>query len=98
MPRLIWSEASLRDIGRIDDFLMSENPMAAARIARAIRATVLRLIDYPRSGRAFDEDFRVLGVRTTPYLIVYRLRVGEVQIARIRHGSENWLPRVESEL
>lgn len=95
MPRLIWSEASLRDIVGIDEFLTAENPMAAARIARAIRATALRLLDYPRVGRALNENFRVLGVRTTPYLIIYRLRLGNVEIARVRHSRENWLAEVE---
>lgn len=98
MPRLIWSEASLRDISGIDDYLTGQNAAAAARIARAIRATALRLLDYPRIGRAFDESFRVLGVRTTPYLIIYRLRDGDIEIARVRHSSEDWLPRSEGEL
>lgn len=98
MPRLIWSEASLRDINEIDDFLTEENPPAAARIARAIKATVVRLLDYPRVGRALNENFRVLGVRTTPYLIIYRLRDGNVEIARVRHGRENWLAEVEGPL
>ncbi|MBY0304122.1 MAG: type II toxin-antitoxin system RelE/ParE family toxin [Sphingomonas sp.] len=98
MPRLIWSEASLRDIGGINDFLTKENPQAAARIASGIKSTVLRLLDYPRVGRALGERFRVLGVRTTPYVIIYRLRDGDVEIARIRHGSENWLAEVEGPL
>ncbi|MBA3879870.1 MAG: hypothetical protein C0500_09160 [Sphingobium sp.] len=98
MPRLIWSEASLRDIHDIDEFLMADNPMAAARIAKAIRATVLRLVDYPRIGRALNEKFRVLGVRTTPYLIIYRLRDGALEIARVRHASENWVAEVEGPL
>ena len=98
MPRLIWSEASLRDIRDIDEFLMADNPMAAARIAKAIRATVLRLVDYPRIGRALNEKFRVLGVRTTPYLIIYRLRDGALEIARVRHASENWVAEVEGPL
>ncbi len=98
MPRLIWSEASLRDIAEIDEFLTGENPPAAARIARAIKATVIRLLDYPRVGRALDENFRVLGIRTTPYLIIYRLRDGNIEIARVRHGKENWLAEVEGPL
>lgn len=98
MSRLIWSEASLRDIGGIDDFLTRQDPQAAARIALAIKATVTRLLDYPRVGRALGVRFRVLGVRTTPYLIIYRLRDGHVEIARIRHGSENWLAEIEGPL
>lgn len=98
MPRLIWSQASLRDIHAIDTFLQEENPPAAARIARAIRATVIRLVEYPRIGRALNEPFRLLGVRKTPYLVIYRLRDGNIEIARVRHASENWLADVEGPL
>jgi len=98
MPRLIWSEASLRDIRGIDEFLSEENPTAAVRIAKAIRATSERLGDYPRIGRALDEPFRVLGVRTTPYLIIYRLCDGHIEVVRIRHASENWMAEVEGPL
>jgi plasmid stabilization system protein ParE len=91
MPRLIWSPSSLRDLRGIDEFLAERNDAAAARILRAIRAAALRLHDYPRIGRAIDEPFRVFGVRGTPYLLVYRLRDGTVEIVRVRHSRENWL-------
>ncbi|MEG3087673.1 type II toxin-antitoxin system RelE/ParE family toxin [Sphingomonas sp. PB4P5] len=90
MPRLIWSEASQRDIVKIDRFLDEHNPRAAARIARAIRATAIRLVEYPRIGRPFDGQLRILGVRRTPYLVFYRVREEVVEIARIRHFSEDW--------
>jgi toxin ParE1/3/4 len=97
MPRLIWSPASRADLHHIDRSLIERNPNAAARILRAIRASSDRLCDYPSVGRALNEPFRVLGVRTTKYIIVYRLRDEAVEIVRVRHAAENWLP-VEGEI
>lgn len=98
MPRLTWSPAARRDLHAIDAFLLERDARAAVRTLQAIRASAGRLLDYPRIGRALDEPFRVLGVRGTPYLLVYRLRGGEVEIIRIRHSRENWLDEPEAEL
>lgn len=98
MPRLIWSPSSLRDLRDLDEFLSPLNGAAASRMLRAIRATANRLVDYPRIGRALDEPFRILGVRTTPYLLIYRLRKDGIEIVRVRHGSENWAPDPEGTL
>jgi len=92
MQRLIWSPASRDDLRRIDAWLGARNPVAAAQILRSIRAAALRLTDYPRIGRALEEPFRVLGIRHTPYVMVYRLHDDRVEIVRIRHARENWLP------
>ena len=90
MPRLIWSPSSLRDLHDIDAFLSERNDAAAARILRAIRHAAERLLDYPRIGPGIDDPFRILSVRTTPYIMVYRLKGPDIEIARIRHASENW--------
>ncbi len=98
MPDVKWAEALLRDLSSIDAFLARGDPELAARMLRAIRTAALRLEDYPRIGRAIDEPFRVLGVRATPYLLVYRIIGAEVEVARVRHGREDWLPQPEGEI
>ena len=96
MPRLIWSPPSRRDLIGIDAYLNAHNALAATRILRAIRATALRLPDHPRIGRPLAEPFRLLGVRATPYVLIYRLQEGDIEIVRIRHTSENWWPGPEA--
>ena len=98
MPRLTWSPSARGDLKGIDAFLAERDAAAAVRILRAIRITAERLRDYPQIGRALDEPFRVLGVRGTPYLIIYRLREGEVEIVRLRHARESWLDDPEGTL
>jgi plasmid stabilization system protein ParE len=98
MPRLIWSPSSLDDLKTIDLYLKPLDGAAAGRMLRAIRATADRLRDYPRIGRALEQRFRVLGVRTTPYLLIYRIVGGGIEIVRIRHAREGWLTDIEGEL
>ena len=90
MPRLIWSLSSLRDLQDIDAYLTERHDAAAARVLRAVRRAAERLRDLPRIGPALEEPFRIMSVRTTPYLLVYRVLRDDVEVVRIRHSSENW--------
>ncbi|WP_404366502.1 type II toxin-antitoxin system RelE/ParE family toxin [Sphingomonas sp. MMS24-J45] len=98
MPRLIWSPRSGRDLADIDAYLSERDPAAAVRILRAIQSAIVRLSDYPRLGWAINEPFRVISVRKIPYLILYRLREGVIEIVRIRHAREDWSGAIEAEL
>lgn len=97
MQRLIWSPESLDDLRSIGTWLGERDANAALDILRAIRAAADRLTQYPRIGRAIEDPFRVLGIRATPYLIVYRLTDDGVDIVRVRHRRENWLS-IEGEI
>ncbi|WP_010160896.1 type II toxin-antitoxin system RelE/ParE family toxin [Sphingomonas sp. PAMC 26617] len=98
MPHLIWSPTSRLDLADIDAYLSKRDPAAAVRILRAIRSAASRLSDYPRLGWSISEPFRVISVRQTSYLILYRLRDDRVEIVRIHHGRENWFHAIEAEL
>jgi len=98
MPHLIWSPTSRLDLADIDAYLSEPDPAAAVCILRAIQSAVLRLSHYPRLGWSIHQPFRVISVRQTPYLILYRLRDDAVEIVRIRHGREDWSGAIEAEL
>ena len=98
MSRLIWSPRSGLDPAEIDAFLSKFDPAAAAKVLRGIQSAAGRLADYPRLGQALNETLRVIGVRGTSYLILYRVRGGVVEIARVRHSREDWLGEIEAEL
>jgi plasmid stabilization system protein ParE len=97
MQRLIWSPEARDDLRTIGAWLGERDPQVALDTLRAIRHAADRLREYPRIGRAISEPFRVFGIRSTPYLLVYRLSGMEIDIIRIRHRRENWSP-VEGEL
>lgn len=98
MSDLIWSPTSRADLADIDAYLSEWDPAAAVRILRAIRSAASRLSEYPRLGWSTNERFRVIGVRQTSYLILYRLRDERVEIVRIRHGREDWYGAIEADL
>lgn len=91
MSRVIWAPLSRLDLALIDDYLHDRDGAAAARTLRAIRTAADRLLQFPRVGRVLEEPLRVLGVRGTPYILVYRISGQTVEIARVRHRRENWL-------
>lgn len=52
---------------------------------------VLRLEDFPMSGRpGRTRRTRELVVVGLPYVVVHRLRDGEVQIVAVRHAARTW--------
>ena len=97
MRRLTWAPEALDDLHAVELWYRDRDPAAGVTILRRIGEATTRLQDYPRIGRAITEPFRVLGVRTTPYVVIYRLAVENIDIIRVRHGRENWLP-VEGEI
>lgn len=98
MPDLIWSPTSRLDLADIDAYLAEWDPAAAVRILRAIQSAASRLSEYPRLGWSVNERFRVISVRQTSFLVLYRLRDDRVEIVRIRHGREDWYGAIEAEL
>ena len=46
-----FTSAARDDIARIHDYIFQHNPVAAARVFRAIEVSTYRLADFPNSGR-----------------------------------------------
>jgi len=81
----------LADFVEIQQYIASENPVAANKVAERIWQSVQHLIRNPHAGR----DGHVAGTREwlisdTPYVVVYRIRSNEVEILRLWHGRKNW--------
>lgn len=92
MTRVRWTDPSLGDLRRIDDWLTQEaTPDFAIRTLAAIRLRAGFLVDFPRGGRPHRGNTRILRVLDTPYLLHYRI-VGDldVQVLRVYHEREDW--------
>ena len=88
---IIWRQAALNDLEAIREFIAQENPQAAARVRRAIRAAVERLGAYPNLGRAGRAaGTRELIVPNTPYIVAYRVASSQLRILSIIHASRQW--------
>ena len=88
---LNWTDQALADLASIDDWLnRNASPDVTQTQLNRIRIRARSLQDFPRRGAKFGEDWRVMGVAATPYLLVYRVIDDGVQILRIRHNREDW--------
>lgn len=89
MP-VLWRTRALDDIARITRHVATDNPVAAARIARELLLAGNSLELFPLRGR----PGRLAGTRELtairPYLLVYRVRGAvDVIILRIWHGAQD---------
>lgn len=86
-----WLRQATKSLRAIHAHIAVENPQAARRVVRAIRAASLRLRGFPLSGRPGTlPETRELIVVGVPYLIVYTI-VGEtVFVIRVFHTASNW--------
>ena len=92
MPRVIWSDASRRDLRNIDDFISSDDAAAALGVLRRIRRSAALLEQFPAIGPILQGEQRYLSVRSTPYVIVYRIDNARIEVIRVRHAREDWFP------
>ena len=87
--RLRWLRSGSASLRRQVDFIASKNPAAARMVRHRIRSTVLRLLDFPQSGRTGQvPGTRELVVANLPYIVVYRVSGDAVEILRVFHTSQ----------
>ena len=93
MLEVEWTSPALKDLRGIEQFLERErSPEYAVRLLTAIRSRAHWLIDFPRGGRPFLNETRILRVLETPYLIRYRVleEAKRVQVLRVHHERQDW--------
>jgi toxin ParE1/3/4 len=66
------------------------SPDVAVRYLRAIRTRCAALENFPKRGPQIDNNVRKLLVPDTPYIILYRLKGSDIEVARVFHNRENW--------
>jgi len=88
---LEWARPALKDIREAGDFIASDSPHAAERMAERIQEAVEYLLEYPNMGRPGRvSGTRELVVSGTPFVVVYRAETTTIQILRILHHARNW--------
>ena len=88
---VVWTRPAARDLELIGDYIARENARAADRIVRRIRDRTMDLADYPFLGRtARVENTRELVVPSTPFIVVYRVGDGRVEILAVFHSARRW--------
>lgn len=88
MP-VIVTRAALKDLTTIRAHIGERNPAAASRVAVQLLSACDRLEYLPERGRpGIVPGTRELTV-VWPYVIVYRITDGGVEILRVWHGAQD---------
>jgi len=89
--RLVWSRLAQSDRDEIYGYIEAEGPRTALAIDERIVNSVLRLIDFPESGRPGRvRGTRELVIPRTPFIVAYTLNMDTVRILRVLHGAQRW--------
>ncbi|MBP1205434.1 addiction module RelE/StbE family toxin [Duganella sp. 1411] len=81
-----WSRRALSDLSNIVDFVSIDKPLAARKLAQAIRAKTEALRTSPHLGRETTPGIRELIVHRH-YLITYRIKSDRIEILQIWHTA-----------
>jgi len=87
--------AAYSDLDEIFDYIMAENPQAAAGMLESIMQSLQHLENYPFSGAPLlDRSLKKFNFRMVivhPYIAFYRFIGNKVVVYRILHGARNYL-------
>lgn len=91
---VVWAPRAVAHLRALRQYIAQHNPDAAADTASALLTAVDRLSQLPNLGRPGRlSDTRELVVPRTPYVIVYRMRPGRLDILAVFHGRQKWPER-----
>ena len=87
--RLTWSPTARADLREILAYIAENDPTAARKFIRSVFSAVERLTSFPESGRTVPEfaDPMLREVIRRPCRVVYRIKTGRVEIARVWHAA-----------
>jgi addiction module RelE/StbE family toxin len=89
--RLTWSAFALADRDAIFTHIEADSPRAAIGVDEHIAQAVLRLVEFPESGRPGRvPGTRELVIPRTPYVAAYALALDHIRILRVLHGAQMW--------
>jgi len=89
--KLRWTRLALEDLNSAYELNSAENPSAAAKMSKKIKAAVKVLRTYPNLGRAGRvDDNRELVIPGTPFIVAYHFGRNQVEILAEIHATRRW--------
>lgn len=92
MAQIVYTENALENLESLINFIVEEDPAAAATAAQIIRQTVSVLAEHPLIGRRVQGEIRelVISYGKTGYVALYRFlpEHSVVRVLAIRHQRE----------
>ena len=88
---IVWTRQGVRNLHHVRNYIGLDNPAASERVGARIEAAAANLARFPESGRIGEvPGTRELVLTGLPYLIIYRVSGGNVQILRVLHDKQKW--------
>lgn len=88
--RIRWTPSAAADLQRISDYLKEHHPNYRQPTIRKLYGTIRGLKDWPGRGRpGREEGTREILFPPLPYIAVYRVREGAIEVLRIYHGAQD---------
>ena len=89
--QLEWSRLSARDLLKIDERLVREDPDTAFAVVLHVREQALLLEHHPNLGRVGSgAGRRELVLSRYPFTIHYRVTMSKVKIVRVLHQARKY--------
>lgn len=86
-----WTRPAIDDLRDAGEHIARDNPTAATRMAARVVEAVESLAGQPNIGRPGRViNTRELVVTGTPFLIIYRVQLGTLQVLRVLHHARRW--------
>ncbi len=88
---VVWSPLALERVVGIREFIAQSRPHAAANVVERLFDSVLRLGQFPESGRRLPESPRadLREVIHGNYRVIYRIDPHQVVIMTVRHARQD---------
>lgn len=87
--RIRWKRGALSDLARYRDWLSSIEGAKPGRTILRIRAAVERLRRTPYIGRIVGGGLRELPVLDAPYVVVFRIEAGVIEVLAVFHMAQD---------
>jgi len=85
---IVFSPQAIRDLRNIRDYIATDNPAAASRMAVELVAACDRLEHFPERGRPGSRRGTRELTTVWPYVIVYKITRQRIDIVSIWHGKQ----------
>lgn len=86
-----WLRGATRSLRAAHRGVAADKPKAAAKAAARVEIAVERFARRPAMGRTGRRPgTREIVAPGTPYVVIYRIGDGEIQILRVYLASRNW--------
>lgn len=88
---IIWQKSAIENRDAQLDYIALDNPKAAIQQGDKIAKNIIKLIDFPKLGRAGRvKSTRELVISGTPFIAIYKISGNKIKILALLHGSQQW--------